>query len=167
MIVKSMMSLLFFGNGWVKGLVGFFGSLVVVSAALDQVKIVYSPSDSLPYRIFLEIKRLKPQVGQYAYFDCSWYGGRVIKKIVGREGDELTYDEQGNLWVEKQKIGKAKAQARDGRRLTPIKAGIIPRGMVFVKGEHERSFDSRYEELGLIPEAALGGRVLGMVKGGI
>lgn len=163
MPIDNSISLPFFGNVWVKGLVVFFASLIIFSMALDQVTVVYSPSDSLPYRTFLELKRIKPQLGQYAYFESPWYGGRVIKKIVGREGDKLSYDAQGNLWVGNQKIGKAKTKARDGRQLTPIKAGIIPPGMVFVKGEHERSFDSRYEELGLIPEAALGGRVLGLV----
>lgn len=147
----------------VKGLVVFFVSLIVVSTALDLVTVVYSPSDSLPYRTFLELKPIKPRLGQYAYFECPWYGGRVIKKIVGKEGDELVYDNQRNLWVRGQKIGKARTQAKDGRRLTPIKAGVIPKSMVFVKGEHERSFDSRYEELGLIPEAVLGGRVFGLV----
>ena len=87
----------------------------------------------------------------------------AVLAIAGWEGDRLSYDAQGNLWVGTQKIGKAKTQSKEGRQLTPIKAGIIPPGMVFVKGEHERSFDSRYEELGLIPEAALGGRVLGLV----
>jgi conjugal transfer pilin signal peptidase TrbI len=163
MPMENPISLPFLGGVWIKGLVVFFVSLVVVSTALDQVTVVYSPSDSLPYRTFLELKHIKPQLGQYAYFESPWYGGRVIKKIVGREGDKLSYDVQGNLWVGTQKIGKAKTQARDGRKLTPIKSGVIPQGMVFVEGEHERSFDSRYEELGLIPEAALGGRVLGLV----
>ena len=163
MPMENSIALPFFGNVWCKGLVVFFVSLVVVTTVLDQVTVVYSPSDSLPYRTFLELKRIKPQLGQYAYFESPWYGGRVIKKIVGREGDKLSYDAQGNLWVGNQKIGKAITQSKEGRLLTPIKAGIIPQGMVFVEGEHERSFDSRYEELGLIPETALGGRVLGLV----
>lgn len=147
---------------WLKGFIVFFCALVLVSTALDQVTVIYSPSDSLPYRTFLEFKHIKPQTGHYAYFDCLWYGGRVIKEIVGKAGDELTYDTKGNLWVGKRMIGKAKTQARDGRPLTPVKAGVIPKGMVFVKGEHDRSFDSRYEELGLISEAALSGRVLAL-----
>lgn len=161
--IRDFISFLFSKVVLVKGLVVFFVSLIVVSAGLDQVTVVYSPSDSLPYRTFLELKPIKPLLGQYAYFESPWYDGRVIKKIVGKEGDELVYDGQGNLWVRGQRIGKARTQAKDGRRLTPIKAGVIPQGMVFVKGEHERSFDSRYEELGLIPEATLGGRVFGLV----
>ena len=163
MAMKNSIFLPFLGDVWVKGLVVFFTSLVLVSVALEQVTVVYSASDSLPYRTFLELKRIKPQVGQYAYFESPWYGGRVIKKIVGREGDKLVYDARGNLWVGENKIGKGKTQSRSGRQLTPIKAGVIPQGMVFVKGEHERSFDSRYEELGLIPEMSLGGRVLGLL----
>ena len=162
-IIRDSLSFPSLKGGLIKGFIFFLGSLVVVSTALDQVRIVYSPSDSLPYRTFLELKHIKPGVGQYAYFECPWYGGRVIKKIVGREGDTITYDAAGNLWIKgKIKVGKLLQQSKDGRLLTPVKTGVVPKGMVFVKGEHERSFDSRYEELGLIPEKALGGRVLGI-----
>jgi len=147
-----------------KGAGAFLTSLVIVSTALEQVTVVYSPSDSLPYRVFLEFRGLKPQVGHYAYFTSPWYGGRVIKKIAGKEGDAMAYDDQGNLWVGNQKIGKSQPVAKDGRGITPIQAGTIHKGRVFMKGEHERSFDSRYEELGLVPEASLGGRVLGIVS---
>ncbi len=152
------------GKGlWLKGLAGFLVSFVVISMALDQVRIVYSPTDSLPYRIFVEIKHMKPKVGQYAYFECPWCGARVIKQIVASEGDKVAYDTSGNIWAADQKIGKAERKARDGRPLTPLKPGIIPKGLMFVKGEHQRSFDSRYQEMGLIPETALGGRVFGIV----
>jgi len=163
MSLSNSASLPLHGGFYLKGLGVLITSLILTSAALDQVTVVYSPSDSLPYRTFLELKHIKPQLGQYAYFESPWYGGRVIKKIVGREGDELSYDRNGSLWVGKQKIGKAQSQSRDGRQLTPIRPGVIPKGRVFVEGEHERSFDSRYEELGLIPETALGGRVFGLV----
>jgi conjugal transfer pilin signal peptidase TrbI len=154
---------LLFKSVWVRGIGAFLASLMIVSAALDQISIIYSPSDSLPYRLFLELKPIKPQVGHYAYFNSHWYGGRVIKKVVGQGGDAMSYDPGGNLWVGNQKVGTSLSISKDGRDLTPIQAGIIPQGMVFMKGEHERSFDSRYEELGLIPEKLLGGRVFAIV----
>src|SRR5690606_5538661 len=141
--------------------------------ASQHINLVYNPTDSLPHHLFLQIKRIAPQRDDYTCFMSSWYGKRVIKKVVGTAGDTLTYDAEGNLWVNALwvgracpgapvKIGKPKKQAKDGRSLTPIKPGVIPAGKVFVIGEHERSFDSRYEELGLVPESALQGRLLAL-----
>jgi type IV secretory pathway protease TraF len=90
------------------------------------------------------------------------------------EGDALSYDHSSelqldihdinSLWLGRQlKIGRPKKQSKDGRILTPIKPKVIPKGMVFVSGEHERSFDSRYEELGLIPTKNLQGRLIALV----
>jgi conjugal transfer pilin signal peptidase TrbI len=93
----------------------------------------------------------------------------MIKKVAGMAGDRLVYDKEGNLWVNALwigralKIGKHKKSAKDGRQLNPIKPGVIPAGKVFVVGNHERSFDSRYAELGLIPETALQGRLLALI----
>lgn len=98
----------------------------------------------------------------------------MIKKVAGMAGDELFYDKEGNLWVSALwtgracpgapvKIGKQKKSAKDGRRLNPIKPGVIPTGKVFVVGDHERSFDSRYAELGLIPETDLQGRLVALI----
>jgi conjugal transfer pilin signal peptidase TrbI len=139
-----------------------------------HVNLVYSHTNSLPYRLFLQCKHVKPKRGDYTCFDSPWYGGRVIKKVEGMAGDKLVYDKEGNLWVEALgvnalwigralKIGRPKRQAKDGRPLTSIKPGIIPDGKVFVVGDHERSFDSRYAELGLIPETALQGKLLAII----
>jgi len=152
-----------------KGLCCFLIALGTISLASHHVNIVYNHTDSLPHRLFLQVKHLKPKRGDYTCLMSPWYGRRVIKKVVGMAGDRLVYDKGGNLWVNTLwmgralKIGKQKKRAKDGRQLTPIKPGVIPAGKVFVVGDHERSFDSRYEELGLIPEAALQGRLLALI----
>lgn len=147
-----------------KGLVVFILVFAFIAWIKDYVSFVYSSTDSLPYRLFLALKRMDPKKGDYTSFNSSWYGGPVIKKVVGTAGDGLTYDAAGNLWVgQALKIGKPKKKAKDGRPLTPIKPGVIPEGRVFVSGEHARSFDSRYEELGLIPEGDLQGKLLALV----
>jgi signal peptidase I len=38
----------------------------------------------------------------------------------------------------------------EGDPLTPLSAKVIPEGALFVLGDHPRSFDSRYEEFGLV-----------------
>jgi conjugal transfer pilin signal peptidase TrbI len=154
---------------WLKGLCCFLITLGMTSLASRYVNIVYSHTDSVPYRLFLQVKHLKPGRGDYTCLASPWYGRPMIKKVAGIAGDKLAYDKEGNLWVNALwrgralKVGKQKKIARDGRRLTPIKPGAIPAGKVFVVGDHEHSFDSRYAELGLIPEADLQGRLLALI----
>lgn len=160
-------------NSLLKGLSCFLVVLGVISLISSQVSVVYSKSNSLPYHFFLNLKHLAPKKGHYTCFHSHWYGGQVIKKVVGMEGDTLTYDNEGNLWLvpfdidtskgTRLKIGKQQEFAKDGRKLTPITAGFIPKGKVFVLGEHERSFDSRYAELGLVSLSKLNGRLIALM----
>ncbi len=147
-----------FLKGFISTLVGFG----LIALAKDHVCLVYSETDSLPYHYFLQFKKASPQKGHYTIFECPWYGSKVIKEIVGEVGDEINHEDDGSLWVGEQKIGETKKFARDGRPLSPLKARAIPEGYVFLKGDHERSFDSRYEEFGLIPINDLQGRVIGV-----
>ena len=160
---------------WIKGIFFFVIVFALMAFLKDHVCLLYSTTASLPHRTFLKLKQMSPQKGDYTCFDSPWYGGNVVKKIVGVAGDSLTYDFEGNLWVKtppwvktlwvdrQLKVGTQKKKSKDGRLLTPIKPGIIPEGMVFVMGDHERSFDSRYEEMGLIPVHALHGRVIALL----
>jgi len=154
---------------WTKGIFFFVIVFALMAFLKDHVCLLYSTTASLPHRTFLKLKQMSPQNGDYTCFDCPWYGGNVVKKIVGVAGDSITYDLEGNLWVQtlwvgrRLKVGTQKKKSKDGRPLTPVKPGIIPEGMVFVMGDHERSFDSRYEEMGLIPVHALQGRVIALL----
>lgn len=42
-------------------------------------------------------------------------------------------------------------KTKEGQVLTPLSLQVIPEGYLFVVGDHLRSFDSRYEEFGLVP----------------
>ena len=145
-----------------KALIGAVIAFGTISLLKDQIGLVRSYTDSLPYHYFLALKKMSPQKGDYTCIDSSWHGDKVIKEIVGIPGDELLYDAAGNLWVGRRYIGKSKKKATDGRSLTPIKPGLIPDGYVFVKGDHERSFDSRYEQLGLVAVKDLQGRLVAL-----
>ena len=146
-----------------KGLLGTALGFGLVSVAADHLCLIHSETDSLPYRTFLMLKKVTPQKGQYTCYESQLYGQKIIKEIAGTSGDKLTYDQDGALWVGHRKIGKPKRRRSNGRILTPIAAGVIPEGYVFLKGDHTRSFDSRYQELGLVPQKALQGRLIGLV----
>lgn len=47
-----------------------------------------------------------------------------------------------------------------GKPLTPISAAIVPEGYVFVAGDNPNSFDSRYEEFGLVPIEKIWGKAV-------
>jgi hypothetical protein len=56
-------------------------------------------------------------------------------------------------------------QTKEGNPLTPlsvnnISEGIIPSGYVFVAGDNPNSFDSRYEEFGLVPMKKIWGKAV-------
>lgn len=145
-----------------KGLFGVFLGFSVISWINDHARVLYSNTNSLPYHYFLELKQLTPNKGQYTVFESPWYGGKVIKEIAGTAGDLIKYDDEGKLWIDDQLIGLPKDKSIGGRSLTPLTSGVIPKGFVFLKGDHERSFDSRYAELGLVHVKNLQGRVIGV-----
>ena len=47
---------------------------------------------------------------------------------------------------------------REGKPLTPLSIESVPHGYVFVIGDNPRSFDSRYEEFGLVAREKIFGR---------
>ena len=146
---------------WGIGVVCFLLSFGLIAWGKDYISLVYNPTASLPWRYFIRLKQSAPQRGHYACVPCPWYGGTLIKKVAGTAGDIIHYDFEGNLWIRRHlKVGKPKKRAKDGRLLTPLAPGVIPHGQVFIMGEHDRSLDSRYAEVGLIPEHALQGRVI-------
>jgi len=61
-------------------------------------------------------------------------------------------------------IGKLLQKTKEGKPLHPIKNTIIPEGYVFVSTDHPHSFDSRYEEFGLVKQEHISGRCFGLFK---
>lgn len=59
-------------------------------------------------------------------------------------------------------IGPLLKETKDGKPLHPLKATIIPEGYVFVATSHPRSFDSRYEEFGLVKQEHITGKCFGL-----
>ena len=135
---------------------------------LTQVKLVYLTSESIPYKYCVQFYNLKPEKGDLCVFDYYPHGKSKIRKdsrftfikyIAGIEGDYVK--REGNkIYVNEKLIGEAKKDTG----LHPIDSKKIPEGYVFVKGTHEDSLDSRYQEFGLIKEDQLKGKAIGWLK---
>lgn len=144
---------------WIKGVLFFALMILLVRLVTTQIGFWGSRTDSLPYHYFLQIKPLAPQRNEYTVVFSEWYGDWMIKKILGVAGDEIKYDPHGVLWVNETAVGLPCSHSSNGYPLTPLPAQMIPNGFVFLYAEHHKSFDSRYQELGLVPVSQLKGRV--------
>ena len=141
----------------------FLGSMYLVFVISQRIHFLISETDSLPQHYFLHCPKIKPKLNHYTVVWSDWYSGKIIKKIVGVPGDRIWYDQNNQMFVNDLKIGVPKHVASDGRRLHATPAQIIPEGQVFLYSEHIASFDSRYQELNLIPTSKLQGLVIPLI----
>lgn len=142
----------------VKNMGLLFGSLIlIIWLLISQICVVFLSSESIPYRLCLQVYNIKPEVGDICVF--NYKGKKFLKYLVGTAGDEIR-NINNNIYVGDFVIGKAEKNAI----LTPINNGKIPKGYVFVAGTHKKSFDSRYKEFGLIKESDLRGKAYGLIK---
>lgn len=136
---------------------GFLMLFITIKALTHNVHLILNKTDSLPYKVFIQLPKISPTKGDYTLVASNWYGGNLIKKIIGVAGDEVFYTEAGDLKVGSEIVGTHKSKSRDNRDLTPIQSQVIPEGYVFLHAPHSSSFDSRYEELGLVSVNSLQG----------
>lgn len=150
---------------------------------LNKTKFMMNMSGSLPHKAFLVLKGIKPARGDCLTFTLSATQKEVLpkghsrasqvsqtqvsktpvyltKRVVGVAGDYVRR-EGDQMWVGETLVGRLLKETVDGFPLTPLAfEGKIPQGHVFVAASHERSFDSRYEEVGLIPETRFLGKAI-------
>lgn len=141
------------------GFLGFLLGFFFVYVLSQNVRIIISETDSHPAHYFINFPKSKAKLKDHVLLESNWYGKKIIKKIVGQEGDRVWYDSNQCVWINDNKIGPLKEISKCNRKLTPIPSQYIPKGYVFVYSNHESSFDSRYQELGLIPISSLRGKV--------
>ncbi len=123
-----------------------------------EYRVLFNMTNSLPHTLYLThppqavLKR-----GDYVAFthDASPY--MIVKRVVGIEGDTIQHTTCGVQL--NQLCLELKERRSNGATLTPMKAQTIPKGMLFVAGDHADSFDSRYEEFGLISILKIKGQV--------
>lgn len=131
-------------------LIAAFGGL---QYAKERWAFGLNMTESLPHWAFVVDSKRAPVEGELVMFvppENRFYDAPFVKEIVGVAGDRIE-NRAGRIYVNNRFIGNAKPVASDGRALTPIAGGTIPEGFVFVAGAHEDSFDSRYQEIGLVP----------------
>ena len=148
-----------------KGFWGFAIAFISFGILSEHVHFIKSPTDSLPQRYFVQLPNIKPQKGDLTVVYNGFYKGKIIKRIIGVAGDQISTDGHGNIFINQQKIGRAHeyTNVQSGLTLTTIKPQIILEGRVFLYSPHPRSFDSRYQEVGLVALSDLEGTVVAIV----
>lgn len=126
-------------------------------------------SPSLPYTlVWVERGRL-PQRGELIVYRCCAHSEGLtppnlllFKKVAGVAGDNIDVTGRA-VYVNNQFIGIAKEKASTGQRLMPVLPGTfgnteslpIPTGFYFAQGLTADSFDSRYQQSGLVAQSAI------------
>lgn len=125
---------------------------------VTQYEFVINHSESLPLKVVLIKKDVLPKkIGQIFVFKVKnnpvYQNQEVkfIKLLGGKEGDEIKINDR-DFSVNDKFIGTAKTHSLKGEPLTMAKAGVIPPHKFFAYTNHLDSFDSRYNEIGLIDE---------------
>jgi len=147
------------------GLWGFGIAFISFGMLSEHVHFIKSPTDSLKQSYFVQLPNIKPRKGDLTVVYNGFYKGKIIKRIIGVAGDQISTDGHGNIFINQQKIGRTHEHTnmQSGLTLTTIKPQIIPEGRVFLHSPHPRSFDSRYQEVGLVPVSDLEGKVFAVV----
>ena len=126
-------------------------------------------SESLPHKLYFVSKyKGNIKIGDLVAFKIKrgqeYHSALIIKKVGGIGGDEIQISTCFNkecptiYIVGKTNVGKIRKTRRDGSPLTPISEGTIPPNKYFVYTEHPLSFDSRYQEIGLIDISEIVGK---------
>ena len=109
----------------------------------------YTVSESLPYKFFISRPCSHVVKNQYVAFEHPKSPVLVAKQVIGMAGDYISM--QGDhLCINEQDYGHILEISQSGMHLHPTAEGQIPEGYVFVYGPHPESFDSRYQEFGLV-----------------
>lgn len=95
----------------------------------------------------------------------QYVGNHIFtKRVIGLPGDCIIRDTT-HLALKAQNGAFAFTlpllmQTKEGQPLTPLSLEVVPQGYFFVTGDHIRSFDSRYEEFGLVKKEKIYGKAL-------
>jgi type IV secretory pathway protease TraF len=120
-------------------------------------RIIRLTSQSIPHSWCLQLLNARPKKGELCVFERN--GVKTVKYLVGLRGSRIK-NLKDVVCVEDYMVGKA----RRTKSLTPVASGFVPNGYAFVAGTHEYSFDSRYEEFGLVDLKDMRGKAIGILK---
>ena len=140
---------------WLCG-VGFV--VLLGLAASPFMKIGFNGTDSVDGYVFLIIKGVLPRKGELVafwppkndFYQDIWF----VKYMKGVPGDEVIRQGQ-SFYLNGEYIGDAKKESTGGVALRPSDSGVIPNNYYFVWTGHANSFDSRYQQIGWIPQNSI------------
>ena len=153
----------FFSRHKKLGILMIVGTPLLVSFLLSVClgyRILINTSTSLPHTFY--ITNPKPAVikrGDYISFTHAASPKIIVKRVLAIEGDEIIKKKHTVQIKGCDRSLFLKSGRSDGSVLTQIKADVVPEKKFFVAGSHHDSFDSRYQEFGLIPLAHVRGQV--------
>ena len=83
------------------------------------------------------------------------------KRVLGIPGDRIVRNSQGIIVIpQPSNTLSLLTKTSKGKPLTPNISNIIPEGYLFVAGDNPQSFDSRYEEFGLVHQEKVWGKAI-------
>jgi len=129
------------------------GSSIVLVMWNFGISFCFNVDDSVHYAFFLaKLNPINIPRGAYVIFEHIVLNEkkRLIKKVIGITHDEIKV-KNNEVWVNEAKVGEIKSYSKTGLPLSPIQESCIPEGFIFAAGTHPDSFDSRYENFGLVP----------------
>lgn len=122
------------------------GSLLTIDPVFG---IRFTVSPSLPYKVFISRSCTHIVKNQYVSFEHPQSNILLAKQVIGIAGDRISIQEN-QICINNQVYGNILERSKSGQHLHPIAEGIIPEGYLFVYAPHPDSFDSRYQEFGLV-----------------
>jgi conjugal transfer pilin signal peptidase TrbI len=133
--------------------------VALVLAATAAIRYLgFNVTPSMAAKLVYIARGETPQVGDLVIYhfegeglrsDNYIKGKRFFKRVVGFAGATITVRDR-DVYVDGVHIGRARAATSRGDTLEPISPGVIPPGYMFVRGDTEDSFDSRYAKSGLV-----------------
>ena len=147
--------------------IGIFAIILAVLGTSTQLLENVSESlDDVRYLLILKSTKIKRGDIVSIQGHTPQYVGNYIftKRVVGLPGDYIIRDE-AHLTLKVQNGAFAITlpilnQTKEGKPLTPLFSEVVPEGYCFVTGDHLRSFDSRYEEFGLVSMKKIYGKAV-------
>lgn len=141
------------------------GVLLSVGVLFRTTELSFNKSESLPPKVFLILKGTSFKKGDLIAIqghNTKYYpAATFVKRVMGFPGDQLTHQGK-SFFINSIYGGELLEKTSFGGPLTSLKNIIIPDGYFFLKADHTRSFDSRYEEFGLVKEEHIKGRAFGL-----
>jgi conjugal transfer pilin signal peptidase TrbI len=138
--------------------------LLVIGYKFSDLRIIKAESESLPYSYFLDYGEREFNKDDYVlieglvtkYFDADTL---FVKQVKGMPTATIA-NHKSEVFVDHKLVGDCLTETLNGEKLTKIALTEIPEDCAFVAGSHERSFDSRYEEFGVVPVSNITRKVI-------